>query len=170
MEGILLRYQLIPGGEADAPQDPEGILPETLAGIADGPQGPVPEILSAAVGVHQAPGGGVGHGVDGEVPALQIVLQPGHEGDPVRVTAVGISAFCPVSGDLADSLREDNTDGAVLFTAANQLPVAEDLADLFGLGGGAEVIILGGQTQQMVPDTAAYGIGFKAGFFQAADT
>ena len=130
----------------------------------------IQEIHLSAEGIGKAPGGGVGHGVDGEIPPCQILLDIRYKADPFRVPVVKISAFCPEGGDLHHTGIGDHTHGAMLFPVQDQLVVREDRFRLFRQSIGAEVIVIGCQTQQGIPDTAAYGISGKAGPLQRVYT
>jgi len=70
------------GSEAHRAQQTQRVLGEALSRVAHGAHQPVGEIILAAEGIDQFAAGDIlGHGVDGEVTARQILPQRDAEGD-----------------------------------------------------------------------------------------
>ena len=59
-------------GEARDPQHPHRVLDEGFGHMAQQPRG---QIALPAVGIHDVACGILGHGVDGEIAALQVLLE-----------------------------------------------------------------------------------------------
>jgi hypothetical protein len=58
----------------------------------------------------------------------------------------------------------------MLFAGENQIAVSEYSFRLLRQSGGAEVIVVRGQSKAGIPHAAAYGIDGKAGGFQSLHT
>ena len=86
------------------------------------------------------------------------------------MAAVGIAAFGAEGGDFIHFvIGENDADGAVLFPGVDLGEILKDFLDFGRCGGGTQVIVVGLQPQQRVPDAATYGVGRKAGIFQSLD-
>ena len=127
------------------------------------------QVLLTAEGIGEAPGGGPGHGVDGEIPPGQIAGDVLHKFHPLRVAVVEIGPLGAEGGDLHHAALGDHAHGAVLLARQNQFIIVEDRFRLVRQGGGAKVIVRRFQSQQAVPDAPAHGVCSKARFFQSVN-
>ena len=161
--------QTEPGGKPDAPENSQGILPEPGIGVAYGPEDAVFNVFRSAKGVGIAPGGGPGHGIHGEIPPGQVLLNVGDEVHPVRVAVVRIGSLGAEGGDLHHAKVRDNAHGAVPHPGVHLGKPGKYRLGLLRQGAGAQVIVVGHNAHPVVPDTAAHGVGCKPGVLQHAD-
>ena len=127
------------------------------------------QILHAAEVVHDARPLIVGHGIDGEIPPGQILMEGRRKDHLLGMTAVQVLAVDPVGGDLIARellvfLPHQDGHRAVLNAGING--PAEQSLHLPGPGGGGDVPVSRLPVQQGIPDTAAHGIGLEACLFQ----
>ena len=123
------------------------------------------QVFPSAKGIRKAPGGGIGHGVDGKIPAAQVRFNVSDELHPIGVAAVCITALGAEGGDL-HRLFQYHRNGAVFFAAEHQSVPGEDCLDLLRGGSRAKVVVMGVKAQKGIPHATAYGIGRKAGLLQ----
>ena len=128
------------------------------------------QILPASEGIGKASGGGIGHGIDGKIPPGQVFFDVRDEFHPFRVPVVPVIALGAEGGDLYYVFVQDHRHGAVLFAVEDQGISGENGFGLLRQGIGAEVVVVGGQSQNGIPDAAAHGPGLKARPFQGIDT
>ena len=164
--GFRLHGQTVTNGKADAPENPQGILPEPFFRCSHRPEDFIFQILPPAEGVGKPPCGGIGHGIDGKIPPGQILLHIPHEAHPVRMPAVPVIPLGAEGGDLHHARVGADAHGAVLLPCQHQSLPGKHLFHLLRQGGGAKVKVRRGQSQQGIPDAAPYHIGGKPMVFQ----
>ena len=152
--GLRLHGKSQPGGEAEAPEDPQGVLPEAGLRRAHRPQDPGGQIRPAPPGVREAPPQVHGHGIDGEVPAGQILRQGTGELHPFRVAVVQIVPIPAEGGDLYPPAAAHG-DSAVL-QPCGQGAGSEQLQHRLRQGVGGHVPVPRRTSQQQVPHRAAH--------------
>ena len=149
------------GGEPEAPEDPQGVLVEPAVRVPHAPEDARRKVRPASQGVVQIPRQIHCHGVDGEVPAPQILLQGVGEFHGLRPPVVPVGPVPPEGGDLHAAGRRPDGDGAVA-EAGGHRPVSKQGHGLLRPGGGGHVPVLRWPAQQGVPDTAAHAPGAMA--------
>ena len=88
--GIQRKAQL--GGKPQRPQNAQRVLGKAVGRCADAPHDACRQIAAAAVQINDALAGGVGHGVDGEIPPRQILGQIVHKLHAVGVAVVAVAS------------------------------------------------------------------------------
>ena len=158
---LFLQGEVQLGGQPQPPQGAQGVLLEAPVRVAHAPHQLPLQVGPPSEPVHQ-PRRPPGHGVDGEVPPGQVVLQPGGEGHPVGPAVVGVALLPAEGGHLHPQAvqlhrhRAEAAAGVVLGAAGEEGP------DLLRPGGGGRVIVVGGKAQQAVPDAAPHQGGVEA--------
>ena len=150
-------------GEPQGPQDAQRVLGKAVGRCADTPHDTGGQITAAAVEVDDPLAGGVGHGVDGEVPPRKVGGKVVHKLYAVGVAVVAVAAVQPVGRDLIRLAVQDDRYCAVLFAGQDKPLVMEDRPQLVGPGGGADVPVAGQTAQQAVAHAAAHHIGTVPG-------
>ena len=92
-------------GKTDCAQNPQRILTEALCGLSHTPDDPGLHVIHSPEKVYQALFLIIRHGIDGKIPALQILLQIRGKGNLPGMTAVLI---CSVNQTLMARLRRQN--------------------------------------------------------------
>ena len=158
-----------PGGEAQAPEDAQRVLAEALFRLPHRPEEAPLQVLPAAEGVGERPPQVQGHGVDGEVPPGQVLLEGGGELHAVRAAAVGVGPVPAVGGDLhaGDALRLHG-DGAVA-EARGQGVGGEEGGDLLRQCAGGHVPVAGCAAQEAVAHRAAHAVRLMPRRLQTAE-
>ena len=164
-----IRRQVKTCSKADTTQNTKCILFKANLRRAHGTQDLLFHIFLTAEGIGKTPGGGVGHGIDGEVPTGKVSFNVVYEGDPIRVTAVRVAAFGAEGGDLHHALFRDDTYGSVLYTGQHQCMILKSVLNLLRTGVGTKIVIVGHNAQQQIPHAAAHGITRIATLFQYID-
>ena len=99
-------------GEPRGTHHPQGVIAEGDLGGGWGPQAPLGERVEAVIRVAEAQvGQPQGHGVDGEVPAPQVVFELVPEGDD-RLAGHPVIGIGAIGRDLDAGLTADAADGA----------------------------------------------------------
>ena len=147
--------------EPQSPQDTQGILVKSLSRLPYAAQDTLPQVLPASEGVPDGAISAHGHGVDGEVPPPQVLLQGAGEGDRIRPPVVPVSAVHPVGGHLHAPVVCPDGDGAVL-QARGEGMISEQSHGLLRPGAGGHVPVLRCTAQQRVPDAASHAPGLMA--------
>ena len=111
--GGRLHHEAEPAGEAHRAQHAQGVLAEARRRIAHAADHAGRKVILAAIGVQQATAGMVGHGVDREVTAREVLADVVHEGDGVRMAQVGVGALHAKRRDLDGGALDDAGHGAV---------------------------------------------------------
>ena len=155
------------GGKAQRPQHPQGVLGKALFRVAHTAQNAVFQVFRAAEAIDDPAVLSGGHGVDGEVPAGQVLPQAAEKKNAVGMTAVGIAGFGPEGGDLKGLSVQDHRHRTVLRAGQHRPQIGKAGGGLLGTGVGAQVPVLGRQAQQAVPDAATHGVGGKTALPQA---
>ena len=163
---LLLDGKAQHGGKAQAAQDPQSVLAESRFRIAHTAQKALFQVLPAAVEVVYRTPQVHGHGVDGEVTPPQIFLQRVGKLHAVGAAMVGVGAVGTEGGHFKGLPILPHRHGAVLQAGGDGAAVKEG-QHVLGPGGGGDVVVVGGDEAQHVPDAAAHGIGRKACRFQA---
>ena len=88
--GVQRKAQL--GGKPQRPQNAQRVLGKAVGRCADAPHDACRQIAAAAVQINDALAGGVGHGVDGEIPPRQILGQIVHKLHAVGVAVVAVAS------------------------------------------------------------------------------
>ena len=88
--GIQRKAQL--GGKPQRPQNAQRVLGKAVGRCADAPHDACRQIAATAVQINDALAGGVGHGVDGEIPPRQILGQIVHKLHAVGVAVVAVAS------------------------------------------------------------------------------
>ena len=148
-----------PCGEAHRPHDAERVLVEARVRIADAADDAALDILHAAVEIHEAPLIVVGHRIDREIPAHQVVPQIRGERHLIRMAPVGVAAIDPVGRDLEAFVVQHDRHRAVPDPRVDGSSKAG--LHLLRLRGRGDVPVLRGEGQHGISHTAANGIGFK---------
>ncbi len=139
---------------------PQGVLPKAKVGVAHGADEPLGQILLPAKGVDDPAVLGQRHGVDGEIPPGQIMLQGVPKDHRVGVAAVGIAHVGAEGGHLQTCAVQQDGDRAV--GEAGRDGFFKQGHHLLRAGGGGDVPVAGSAAQQEVADTAAHGMGGKS--------
>ena len=153
--------------KAESPEDPQGILLKAPVRIADAANDPGLQVRPAAEAVGDPFFGGPGHGVDGEIPAGQILPEGAGEGDEVRAAAVGIGAVHPIGCDFQRAAVEEDGNGAVALPGGDYRKAREGGPYLAGEGRRGDVPVVGLPAQEAVPDAAAHRLGAVTGLLKA---
>ena len=164
--GLFLDGEPVPCPKAQRPQNAQTVLPEPLLGHAHAADEAALQILLPAEPVHHAGVRVVGHGVDGEIPPGQVLLDIAHKAHRIRVPVVAVAALRPEGGDLVPLSFPTQEHRAVLDAGLVHVVRREAGDDLLGQGGRADVPVVRLPPQQGVPDAAAYHVGFVAGSVQ----
>ena len=167
--GGFLHRQAEPGGEADAPENPQSILLKAPVGLPHTAQDAPAQILLPPEGVGVAPHRGPSNGVDGKVPAGQIRLDIRHEFHPAGVAAVVVAPLGAEGGNLCHPPGEPQTHGAVADAHRVLLHVPENCLGFLRLGGGGNVVVIGWLVQQCVPDASTHQVGGIARLLQGGE-
>ena len=114
--GFFLHLQPKPHGKAHASQNPQAVLLKPLFRLAHRPEDAIFQILRPAKGIAQTTQGGIGHGVDGEIPPGQILLDGGHKADLLGMAIVQIVPLGAEGGDLHHAVVRNNAHGAMLLS------------------------------------------------------
>ena len=152
--------------EPQRPQDAQRILGKAVRGRADAPHDTRGQIAAPAVQVDDSLAGGVGHGVDREIPPRQVGGQVVHKLYVIGVAVVAVAAVQTVGRHLIRLSVQNNGHRAVLFAGQDQALVVEQRLHLVGPGGGADVPVAGQTTQQAVAHAAAHHVGTVPGSAQ----
>ena len=153
--------------EADGPQDAQRVLTEALPGLPHAAHNASFQILQPAEEIHQPFRVIVGHGVDGQIPAPQILPQVRGECHLCGMPAVLIFSVNPVSGHLKAFPLQHHRDRAVLQPGVDR-PLEQGL-HLLRSGGGGDVPVLGRPAQDRIPHAAAHRIGLETGILKRLD-
>ena len=156
-QGGLLDAEVQPGGEAQRPEHPQGVLLKAQLRAAHAADAAVLQIRKPVERVHEQPVRGQGHGVDGEVPAAQVGGQLPHEAHRLRVAVVHIVLLRAEGGDLHGAGVDADGDRAVLQPGGQG--AGKNRHHLLRQGAGADIPIVGPDAQRHIPDAAAHQIG-----------
>ena len=163
-----IRFDLIAqlGGEADGPHDPQRILSEALCGVSHCADQALFQVRKPSEQVLQALFFAVGHGIDREIPALQVLLQAGRKSDFRWMPPVQIFSVHPVGGDFEGlSVHEDGH--SPVFEACVDR-AAEQSLDLKRKRRCRDVPVVRVPSQEAVPHAAADHKGLIAVVLQHA--
>jgi len=170
--GLLFDLEAELGGEADRPEQPDRILLDADVRIPDRPQDAALEVgLAAHVIENLAQHHVVEEPVDGEVPALGVLLR-GAEGvvaGDEEVLRLALDAGIGAEGGGLDDLAVAEVDVRQPKAPPDEPAVAEDRADLSGVGAGGHVEILRLPAEEKVADAAADQVGLVPEAAQAVD-
>ena len=158
---LLLHRKAQGRGEPHPPEDPQRVLPEPPVRLPHAPQQPGVQVRPAAQGVRQFTPEVQSHGVDGEVPAAQVLLQRVGEGHGLGTPVVPVGPVPAEGSYLHHSAGGPDGDGAV-GQARGHGPVPEDGEDPLRHRGGGHVPVLGRPAQEAVPHAAAHAPSPKA--------
>ena len=100
VSGLLLDFVSQLGGESHRPQDPEGILGKAFQGLTHTADNAGVYVLDSSVQIHQSLGIVISHGIDGKIPASQILLQIRGENHLFGMSAVLVLSVNAVGGNL----------------------------------------------------------------------
>ena len=158
LEGAPVDVEVETGCEAACAQHAQGVLRESLIGVAYGTdQAPV-QVASAVVVVDDGAVESVrGECVDREVPPLEIALQRPDERDAVGMARVGIAAFASEGGHLIALSSETDGHRSVLEPGGYDM-VGEHGHDLVRSCIRGEVIIVVRYAHQVVAHRPAYQV------------
>ena len=157
LDQLRVRLQVEPGDEAGRPQHPQRVVGEGDLGVerraqpAGGQVGqPVERVDELQLGQAE------GHGVDGEVPAGQVGLDPVAEGH-LGLAGVGSVGLGPVGGDLVDLAAPAAADGAepLALGPDGVGPAGDDRLDVVGPGVGGEVEVAARRRPAAAPASPA---------------
>ena len=157
-----LKAQL--GTEPEGPQHPQGIFPKTIRRLSHAADQPLLQVADAAKQVHKTCLSAVGHGIDGEIPAFQILFQTGGKYHIFRVPAVLILAVDAVGSDLVGLFSPHDRDRAVGNPRIDG-PGKQRLY-LPGQGRGGDIPVPRRLSQKAVPDASAYDTCLKTAAMQ----
>ena len=161
-EGPLFDVEVELSREAAGPQGSQAVLEEALEGIAYGPNDPGLEIPAPGVGVQDTFFGQViGYGVDGEVPAFQVLLDRRCEHDSVGSASVPILLVDPKGGNFEADTPKQNGHGPVLDPGGND--PAETTLNLLRQGVSGDVEVRDSPAQQHVPNRSADEVALETG-------
>ena len=156
------------GGEAEAPENPQGVLLEPFFRVPHRPQDVGGQVRPPAEGVGQLPPEVDGDGVDGEIPAGQVLRQGTGKLHALRMAVVQVIAVPAEGGDLhAPPAARSDGDGAVLEPGGQGVGGEEGQYGL-RLRAGGHIPIPGLPPQQGVPHRAAHAPRLMARALQAA--
>ena len=158
LPGLILDGKIQLGRKTDGPENPEGILRKPLLCRPHAADHPVLQILYALKGIHHARLLRVGHGVDGKVPAPQILEEAFGECHLRRMAAVQIGPVNPVGGYFIADMVHQNGHGTVLNSGIDG--PFKDLFYLLRFRRGGDIPVSGRAAKQGIPHTAADGEGF----------
>ena len=158
-------------GKPHGAQHPQGVLLKAAAGLPHRADDAQPEVPLAAEGVEEAAARMVGHGVDGEVAAGQVLADVGHKADLVRVAAVGVGALHAVGGCLHREPVNHGGHGAVGHTRLVHLNArrAQHALGLLPGRGTGHVHVVAGTAHEGVAHPAAHDPGLVARRLQRVD-
>ena len=155
--GLRLDGEIQHRREAKPPEDAQGVLPKAPRRLSHAADTPLFQILPPAEGVPQLPPQGEGHGVNGEIPPGQILLQGSRKGDALRAAVVGVVPVPAERGDLRGAPGAADGDGSVA-EPCGQGVWAEEGQGLLWPGGGGDVPVLRHPAKQGVPHAAAHAV------------
>ena len=145
-----LDLQLQRRREAEPPEDAQGVLPEAPARLPHAAEPPPLQVRPAPEGVPELSPEVHGHGVDGEVPAGQVLLQGAGEGHRVRTAVVAVLPVDAVGRHLHRAARRPDRERAVL-QARGLGAGGEDRRRLLRQGAGGHVPVLRAPSRQAAP-------------------
>ena len=167
----LLQGEFQNGGETQRPQNAQRILAEPLVRIAHTANPPGLQIRPPGEIVHQSHVRVVGHGVDGKIPAAQILPQTAGEPHRVGMPGVRISAVYAIGGNLYRAVLLDDRQRSMRQPGLRHCIAAQSVKDtcrFLRQGGGGHIPIGGRPSQQGIPHAAADHIGLVSAFIQRA--
>ena len=142
------------GGEADGAEQTEAVFGEALRGVADGAEAAGLEVGESVDVVDDFAGEGVfEEGVDGEVAAEDVLAGVGFEGDGLRAAAVAVGVVGAEGGDLDFGIAFAEQDDAEV--GADFEGAGEEFLEPGGGRAGGEVVVLDGEMEEAIADTAA---------------
>ena len=147
-------------GEADGAEHPERILLEAVPGIPHAADDTVLQIVHAAEQIDEAVRIIVRHGIDGEIPAHQILPEAGGESHIVRPAVVFIQTVDAVSGHLISGLIHHDGDSTVFDAGIDGF--GKKRFYLFRSGGGGDIPVGRRLSENGISDAASHRIGFVA--------
>ena len=165
---LLLNGKAQGSRKAQRPHQAQGILAKAAVRLTHTAQKAGFQILLPAEGVADATPEIHGHGVDGKVPAGEILLQCGRKLHRAGVASVQIVAILAEGGDFHIVMFAAHRHSAVLQTRGNGFS-REGGHHFFRQGIGGHIPVLGAAAHQQIPHAAAYQIGLLALLLQRAE-
>ena len=150
------------GGKSERPKDAQCVLGKALLRCADAADDRGGQIRLPAKWVFQSRFRAPGHGVDGEIPAGQVLRQGGGEAHGVGMAVVSVGALSTEGGDFQGHTVQQDSDCAVLQAGLNESFPGKNFLHLLRQGGCGDVPVPGLPTQKPVPDAAANQRGLEA--------
>ena len=160
--GFRLDGEIQDGGEAEGPQDPQGVLPEAKRRSPDAADKPGGQIRPASVEIQDVSLRITGHGVDRKIPAGQILVNPVHKADRIGMAVIGIIPIDPIGCDFIGNMIQDHRQRSVFQAGFHQMLAGENAPHLLRESRGTQIPVAGDTAQERIPDAAAHGIGRKA--------
>ena len=145
------------GSKPYRPQHPQGVLGKAPIGLPHAPDESGLQVLLPAETIDNCPVRPKRHGVDGKIPAGQILGQPHIKGHRIGVPSVGIAPLPAEGGHLHRPVLRQDGDRSMLDPGGDG--VLKQGHDLLRPGGGTHVIIPRRPPQQQVPHAATYRMG-----------
>ena len=159
-QGGVLDRKIQLGGKTHRPQHPQRVLGKAPVGVPDAADLAAGQVRLPAGGIDHLPLRRERHGVDGEIPAGEILRQSNVKAHPVRTPPVGVAALPPEGGHLhRPALRQDG-DGSV--AQARGKGTGKQRHDLLRPGGGAHIVIPRRPPQQQVAHASPHRMGLAA--------
>src|SRR5450830_993258 len=157
--GIALDVETEPSREPDRAQRAQAVLAHPVAWISDGANELPFQILASLVGIPQLVlAGRIGDRVDGVIAAGEIVVERRAELDD-RVPAIRLHIFAESRHLVHDVVVVEDSDRPELDTHGDR--ALEELPHVGGLGGGGEIPVEVGMTEERVADSAADAPGLE---------
>ena len=156
------------GGKPQAPEDAQGVLGKAADRFPHTAEDALLQVFPALEQIHQPPPGVVRHGINGEIPACQVIFQAAGKGNGIGVAGIAVGAIGPVGGDLDGVTVFRNQGNGTVGRADLHQPRPGKTGFCFlwpGVGG--HVPVKRGFAQKGIPHTAPHAPGFIPGLFQA---
>lgn len=142
------------GGKADGAEQAEAVFGEALSGVADGAEAVGVEVGEAFDVVDDLAVEGIfEEGVDGEVAAEDVLAGVGFEGDGLGAAAVAVGVVGAEGGDLDFGIAIAEQNDAEV--GADFEGAGEEFLEPGGGRAGGEVVVIDGEMEEAVADTAA---------------
>ncbi len=155
------------GRKPHSPQDAQGVLLETLPGLAHAADSLLLQIVHAAEEIHQPLFLVVRHGIDRKIPPSQVLRQFRRKLHLAGMPVVLVFSVDPIGGHLITVLPQQHRDRPMDQPGIHR--AGEQLFYLQGPCRCGDVPVIRHPPQDCIPDTAAHRIGLVAVGLQRVD-
>ena len=160
-ERLFLDFVAQLGRKAHCPHDPKGVLGKPFRRIPDAPDELSPDVADAVKLVDKPGLLRIGHRIDREVPAPEVLEKAPRKGHTLRVTAVLIGAVNPVGRDFKALSSDEDRHRPVLDAGVDG--ARKELLHLPRHGTRCDVPVPGRPVQDGIPHAAADDVRLISG-------